>query len=78
MSRRIVFSFWAYDAASDVAIDTLKELGIPYTVKTKRRLRDKSAPEDCKYDDWMKVYVSENGLVKWVKRKIGEGINSYC
>jgi hypothetical protein len=70
MSRKLVFSFWA-DIASDIAVDTLKELEIPYTVKTKRRLREKF------YDEWIEIYVDEKDLIEWVKKKIEDKINGY-
>jgi hypothetical protein len=75
MSRKLVFSFWA-DIASDIAVDTLKELEIPYTVKTKRRLREKSLREKF-YDEWVEIYVDEKDLIEWVKKKIEDKINGY-
>lgn len=73
----LVYDFWAYDVGTDVAKETLEELGVPFRVETKRRLRDRSAPEGCKYDEWAEIYVDVEKLVKWIEAKIEEEINSY-
>jgi hypothetical protein len=39
----LVYDFWAYDIATDIAKETLENLGIPFEVETKRKLRDPSA-----------------------------------
>ena len=77
LGRRMIFDFWAYDAATEVAKETLEELGIPFEVETERRVRDPSAPEDLgRYDDWARIYVDTEVLVKWLERKIDERIRN--
>jgi hypothetical protein len=73
----LVYDFWAYDIATDVAKETLENLGIPFEVETRRKLRDPSAPEGCKYDDWAEIYVDVDRLVKWVEEKIESEINGF-
>ena len=73
----LIYEFWAYDIPTDVAIETLDKLGIPYEVKTKRKLRDRSAPEGCQYDEWAEIYVDVEDLVGWLEAKIEDEINSY-
>ena len=52
MGRKMIFDFWAYDAATEVAKETLEELGIPFEVETEKCVRNPSAPEDLgRYDD---------------------------
>jgi hypothetical protein len=75
--KALVYDFWAYDIATDIAKETLENLGIPFEVETKRKLRDRSAPEGCKYDDWVEIYVDLNRLAKWVEEKIESEINGY-
>ena len=78
MGRRMVFDFWAHDIATEVAEETLKELGIPFEVETERRIRDPSAPEDLgRYDDWARIYVDMEMLAKWLERRIDEKIRNY-
>jgi len=74
--RRLVYEFWADDIPTEIALETLKELGISFKTEEERRVRDPSAPEDIRYDKWLKIYVLED-LVKWLERKIDEEINSY-
>jgi len=77
LGRRMIFDFWAYDAATEVAKETLEELGITFEVETERRVRDPSAPEDLgRYDDWARIYVDTEVLVKWLERKIDERIRN--
>jgi len=75
--KALVYDFWAYDIATDIAKETLENLGIPYEVETKRRLRDPSAPEGCKYDYWAEIFVDLDRLAKWVEEKIEGEINGY-
>jgi len=75
--KAVVYEFWAYDIATDVAKETLDQLGVPYKIETKRRLRDPTAPEGCRYDDWAKIIVDMEELAKWLERRIDEEINSY-
>lgn len=76
--RRLVYDFWAHDIPTEVALETLRKLGIPFEVKAERRIRDPSAPEDFgRCDDWAKVYVEPEALVKWLERKIDEEIGNY-
>jgi len=75
--KALVYDFWAYDIATDIAKETLESLGIPFEVKTERKLRDPSAPEGCKYDDWAEIFVDLDRLAKWVEEKIESEINGY-
>jgi len=75
--KAVVYEFWAYDIATDIAKDTLDQLGIPYEVETERRLRDPTAPEGCRYDEWARIIVDVDELAKWLERRIDEEINSY-
>lgn len=68
--RVLIYDFWAHDAATDIVRETLEGLGIPYEVKTRRTVRDPSAPRDCRFDEWAEVYVDVNRLVRWLKEKI--------
>lgn len=56
-------------------METLDGLGVPYKVVTRRRVRDLTAPEDCRFNDWAKIYVDERELAKWLAQKIEEEIN---
>lgn len=73
----LVYEFWAHDIATEIAKETLDGLRVPSRVETRRKLRDPSAPEGCKFDDWAEVYVDKEELAKWLERKIDEEINSY-
>ena len=75
--KALVYDFWAHDIATDIAKETLENLGIPFEVKTERRLRDPSAPEGCKYDDWAEIFVDLDRLAKWVEEKIESEINGF-
>jgi len=75
--RVLVYEFWAYDIATDIVKEALENLGIPYEVETKRKLRDPSAPEGCKYDEWAEIYVDLGRLAEWVREKIESEINGY-
>ena len=75
--KALVYDFWAYDIATDIAKETLENLGIPFEVEIKRKLRDPSAPEGCKYDDWAEIYVDLDRLAKWVEEKIESEINGF-
>jgi len=75
---RLVYDFWANDIPTEVALETLRKLGIPFEVETKRRVRDPSAPQEFgRYDDWAQIYVDPEVLVKWLERKIDEEIGNY-
>jgi len=51
--RRLVYDFWEHDIPTEVTIETLKKLGIPFEIETERRIRDSSVPEDLgRSDDW--------------------------
>jgi len=75
--RRLVYEFWADDIPTQIAIETLKELEIPFETEEERRVRDPSAPEDIRYDNWLKIYVNSEDLVTWLERRIDKEINSY-
>jgi len=75
--KALVYDFWAYDIATDIAKETLESLGIPFEVETKRKLRDPSAPEGCRCDNWAEIYVDLDRLAKWVEEKIESEINGY-
>jgi len=75
--RRLVYEFWADDIPTEIALETLKELEIPFETEEERRVRDPSAPEDIRYDNWLKIYVNSEDLVTWLERRIDKEINSY-
>lgn len=78
MGKRMIYGFWAYDIATEVARETLEELGIPFEVETERRVRDPSALEELgRYDDWATIYVETEALIEWLGRKIDEEIRNY-
>jgi len=72
----LVYEFWARDAATEVAKEVLEELRISYKVKTGRMVRDPSAPEDCRHDEWAEIYVGFNDLVKWLQERIEREIET--
>jgi len=78
LGRRMIYDFWAHDIATEIAKETLEELGIPFEVETERRVRDPSAPEDLgRCDDWARIYVDTEVLAKWLERRIDEKIRNY-
>jgi len=75
---RLVYDFWANDIPTEVALETLRKLGIPFKVKVERRTRDPSTPEDLgKHDEWAKVYVDDKALVEWLKKRIDDSIMGF-
>jgi len=74
----LIYDFWAHDIPTEIAEETLKELGIPFEVKKKRRVRDRSALEDFgKNDEWAEIYVDSEALLKWLEDRIEEEIRGY-
>ena len=75
---RLVYDFWEQDIPTEIALETLRKLGIPFKVKVERRTRDPSAPEDLgKHDEWAKVYVDDKALVEWLKKRIDDSIMGF-
>jgi len=77
----LIYDFWAYDIPTEIAEETLKELGIPFEVKKKRQVRDPSAPEGLgKNDEWVEIYVDPEALLKWLENRIEKekGILERC
>lgn len=71
----LIYEFWRYDIPTEVAKDLLEEFGIPYKEKVKRRKRDGLYGQY--YDEWSKIYVKEEDLVKWLKMEIDRKILNY-
>ena len=36
--RRLVYDFWEHDIPTEVALETLKKLGIPFEIETEKRI----------------------------------------
>ena len=36
--RRLVYDFWEHDISTEVTIETLKKLGIPFEIETEKRI----------------------------------------
>jgi len=36
--RRLVYDFWEHDIPAEVALETLKKLGIPFEIETEKRI----------------------------------------
>ncbi|MEM2294401.1 MAG: hypothetical protein QXX41_14100 [Nitrososphaerota archaeon] len=75
MNMVLIYEFWRYDIPTEVAKDLLEEFGIPYKEKVKRRKRDSLYGQY--YDEWSKIYVKEEDLVKWLKMEIDRKILNY-
>lgn len=71
----LIYEFWRYDIPTEVAKDLLEEFGIPYKEKVKRRKRDSLYGQYS--DEWSKIYVKEEDLVKWLKMEIDRKILNY-
>ena len=71
-----IYSFYKDDLPTEIVLEKLKELDIPFTTKTTRGLRE-NLHNDKIYDDILTVYVEPEHLVLWLENLLDKTINEY-
>ena len=69
--KKLVYEFWSGDIPTEIAKETLDELGVPYEVKVVKKLRVKSPRM---YDYWTKIYIDLNKVSEWLAKRIEKEI----
>ena len=71
-----IYSFYKDDLPTEIVLEKLKELDIPFTTKTTKSLRE-NLHNDKIYDDILTVYVEPEHLVLWLENLLDKTINEY-
>ena len=71
-----IYSFYKDDLPTEIVLEKLKELDIPFTTKTTKAIRE-NLHNDKIYDDILTVYVEPEHLVLWLENLLDKTINEY-
>ena len=71
-----IYSFYKDDLPTEIVLEKLKELDIPFTTKTTKAIRE-NLYNDKIYDDILTVYVEPEHLVLWLENLLDKTINEY-
>ena len=71
-----IYSFYKDDLPTEIVLEKLEELNIPFTTKTTKAIRE-NLYNDKIYDDILTVYVEPEHLVLWLENLLDKTINEY-